>query len=107
LTADGPDLGERRSTVTGSSDLSPSHSSSELSPASAQNLDPPPAQLSGSGDLGEGGSPSRAAATGFVTTESPLPGRELFPTVIFVSAVVLIACMHIKIDTIDLKLFFG
>jgi hypothetical protein len=86
LTADGPDLGERHSTVTGSSDLPPSLSSSELSPASAQNLDPPPAQRSGSGDLGEEGSPSRAAATGFVASESPSRGRELFPTVIFESS---------------------
>jgi hypothetical protein len=83
LTADGPDLGERRSTVTGSSDLSPSLSSSELSPARAQNLDPPPAQLSGSGDLGEEGSSVLAAAPGFVASESPPRGRELFPTVIF------------------------
>jgi hypothetical protein len=70
-----PDLGERHSAVARSADPSLS-SSSEFSPASAQNLEPPTAQLSGSGDRGEDGSLDGAAPAGFVAAESPARGRD-------------------------------
>jgi hypothetical protein len=70
VTADGPDLGE--TATPGRDARSPaSSSSSELSPASAQNREPHTTRLSGSGDRGEGGRRSRSEIPGLDASASP------------------------------------
>jgi hypothetical protein len=80
VTADGPDLGERSSSA-GPDPSSGRSSSSELSSASAQNLDPRTTRLSGSGERGEGGAPVDFAAPSVDAPasprESPAESREL------------------------------
>jgi hypothetical protein len=65
VTADEPDLGER-STSAAPETTSDKSSSSELSSANAQNLEPRTARLTGSGERGEVGAQVVAAAPNFV-----------------------------------------
>jgi hypothetical protein len=82
VTTAGPDLGDKARCGDPESE-GESSSSSELSPASAQNRDPRQTWLSGSGERGEGGAPAVTALGFFVAFESPGGRERPAPTVIF------------------------